>query len=101
MRDCAWPTKPTELMIALARLLMKANFANFDREVVQIRWLDLKETKKVLLLLLIEADNGIVNNEKGAKAADETRNAKSKNIAITTLKSTAVAPNGPTKWPNV
>ena len=36
MRDCAWPTKPTELMIALARLLMKANFANFDREVVQV-----------------------------------------------------------------
>ena len=70
--------------------------------ILQIRWLDLKETKKVLLLLLIEAiDNGIVNNEKGAKAVGETRNAKSKNIAITTLKSTAVALNGPTKWPNV
>lgn len=93
MRDCAWPTKLMELMSALAKLLMKANFANFD----QIRWPDLKETKKVL-----QKDNEIVKIEKAAKAVEvETRNAKSKNIAIITLKSTAVAPSGLTKWPNV
>lgn len=100
MRACAWLIRPTKRMNADARLLLKANSANCGE--VQILWSVLNETKKVPLRRTVGTNATVTNNEaKAAEAeAGKTRNARSKSIEITTLKSTAVAPNGPTRWPN-
>lgn len=85
---------------------MKANSANSR---FQIKWSDLKEIKDLMRSQQSRAEMAKGETEEEEASAksqaemttkDAPRNARSRNIAITTSKSTDVVPRGRTKWPN-
>jgi hypothetical protein len=84
------PERLTALMNADVHRHTKENSANS-----KIKWSDLKEIKELM------RNAGIKTATVTRRAENVPKNAKNKNIGIISSKSTVVARNGLTKWPNV